>query len=51
MSIVSIVYTTSKVVVGSYRILATVIMGYFLIRDSIHRAKYEKSRIRAPPKK
>ena len=51
MSIVSIVYTTSKVVVGSYRILATVIMGYFLIRDSIQKAKHGQTRIRAPPKK
>ena len=35
MSITNVVVTTSKVVVASYRILATSILGYYLIKETI----------------
>lgn len=37
MPIVNVVMTTAKIVTSSYRILATVILGYFLVRDSVKR--------------
>lgn len=40
MSIANVVMTTSKVVVASYRILATSILGYYLIKETIRREKY-----------
>lgn len=40
MSIVNVTLTTSKVVVASYRILATSILGYYLIKETVRREKY-----------
>ena len=51
MHIVRIIFTTSKVVVASYRILATVITGYFLIRSTIDKTQHGQKRIRSPPKR
>ncbi len=39
MPIANVVTTISKVVVDSYRILATSILGYYLIKEMIHRGK------------
>lgn len=39
MSIVNIVMKISKVVVASYRILATSIIGYYLIKETIRRER------------
>ena len=39
MSIANVAITTSKVVVASYRILATSILGYYLIKETIRREK------------
>ena len=39
MPIANVVTTTSKVVVASYRILATSILGYYLIKETIRREK------------
>lgn len=39
MPITNVVMMTSKVVVASYRILATVILGYYLIKETIRREK------------
>ena len=39
MPIANVVMTTSKVVVASYRILATSILGYYLIRETIRRER------------
>ena len=39
MPIANVVMTTSKVVVASYRILATSILGYYLIKETIRRER------------
>lgn len=39
MPITNVVMTTSKVVVASYRILATLVLGYYLIKETIRREK------------
>ena len=39
MPIANVVMTTSKVVVASYRILATSILGYYLIKETVRREK------------
>lgn len=39
MPIANVVMTTSKVVVASYRILATSILGYYLIKETLCREK------------
>lgn len=39
MSIANVVTMTSKVVVASYRILATSILGYYLIKETIRRER------------
>ena len=39
MPIANVVTTTSKVVIASYRILATSILGYYLIKETIRREK------------
>ena len=39
MPIADVVVTTSKVVVASYRILATSILGYYLIKETIRRER------------
>lgn len=40
MPIANVVMTTAKIVVASYRILATSILGYYLIKETIRREKY-----------
>jgi hypothetical protein len=40
MPIANVVMTTSKVVIASYRILVTSILGYYLIKETIRREKY-----------
>lgn len=39
MPITNVVMTISKVVVASYRILATAILGYYLIKETIRRER------------
>ena len=39
MPIANVVMTTSKVVVASYRILATSILGYYLIKETVRMEK------------
>lgn len=39
MPIANVVMTTSKVVVASYRILATSILGYYLIKETVRRER------------
>lgn len=39
MPITNVVMTTSKVVVAIYRILATSILGYYLIKETVRREK------------
>lgn len=39
MSIVNVVTKTSRVVGASYKILATLILGYYLIKDTIRRER------------
>lgn len=39
MPIANVAMTTSKVVVASYRILATSILGYYLIKETIRRER------------
>jgi len=39
MSIIDIAIKTSKVVVASYRTLTTLILGYYLIKETIRREK------------
>ena len=42
MPIANVVMTTSKVAVASYRILATSILGYYLIKETVRRERYER---------
>lgn len=44
MSIANVMMTTSKVVVAGYRILATSILGYYLIKETIRREKYGRKK-------
>jgi hypothetical protein len=39
MPIVNVVVTTSRVVTASYKILVTVILSYYLIKETIRREK------------
>lgn len=39
MPVTNVVMTTSKVVAASYRILATLILGYHLIKETIRRER------------
>lgn len=40
MQIANVMTTISKVVVASYRILATLILSYYLIKETIRRERY-----------
>lgn len=40
MSIPNVVVTTAKVVSASYKILATLVLGYYLIKETILREKH-----------
>lgn len=42
MPIASAVITASRVVLASYRILATSILGYYLIKETIRRERNER---------
>lgn len=44
MPIANVVMTTAKIVVASYRILATSILGYYLIKETIRREKYGRKK-------
>lgn len=39
MPVVNVVVTASKVVTASYRILATLILGYYLVKETIRRER------------
>lgn len=39
MSLTNVVMAASKVVTASYRILATTIMGYYLIKETVYRER------------
>ena len=39
MPITNVVMATSKVAIASYRILATLILGYYLIKETIRRER------------
>lgn len=43
MPIADVVVTISKVVVASYRILATSILGYYLIKETVRRERDGRS--------
>ena len=43
MSITDVIMTISKVVVASYRILVTSILGYYLIKGIIRRERWTKT--------
>lgn len=42
MPFASVVITTSRVVLATYRILATSILGYYLIKETIRRERSGK---------
>ena len=43
MLIANVVMMISKIVVASYRILATSILGYYLIKETIRRERWTKT--------
>lgn len=43
MPITRVVMTTAKVVVASYRILFTLVLGYYLITDTIRKERYGRA--------
>jgi hypothetical protein len=46
-SIVRVAVATSKVVVATYRILATLVMGYYLIAETLRGRGKKDGRVRA----
>jgi hypothetical protein len=42
MPIVSAVVTTAKVTAATYRILATAVMGYYLVKGVVEHEKYRR---------